>query len=397
MFHPLYAFIGLRYSRANQASSFVAFINFFSVAGITLGIMALIVVLSVMNGFEGQLKQRILGIMPHVVAQSEQQNIDAQTIDGVIGTMPYLEAEGVIQTPTELRGVAVQGVQPESMQQLSIVSQQLLVGSFENLSAKSFRIIIGRALASQLNIRPGDPLRLLVAGASVYTPFGQVPSQRIVEVAGIFEVGSELDDKTIYMHVDDLQRLLRQRGDIESTRLFLNDAFRFQPIVDQLTALDIASDTWRARQGPLFDAVKMEKNMMFLLLLLVIAVAAFNIISALVLIVNEKQGDIAILMSLGMHKRAVMKIFLFNGIFNGLKGALLGSVLGVLLVWQLNPLLSLLGVSTGYSATGGLPIDMRAEQVIAVTGFSIVLCILATLYPALRALRTEPARALQYE
>lgn len=397
MFHPVFAFIGLRYSRASQASSFVAFINFFSVTGITLGIMALIIVLSVMNGFEGQLKQRVLGIMPHLTVATTNDQLDFADQPQVIGIMPYLEAEGVIQTPTELRGVAIQGVIPEQMDQLSIVAENLVVGNFESISPKSFRIIVGQALAAQLNIRPGDPLRLLVAGASVYTPFGQVPSQRLVEVAGIFNVGSELDDKTIYMNTADLQRLLRQRGDVDNTRIFLNDAFEYEAIAQNLAGQGLEVETWRARQGPLFDAVKMEKNMMFLLLLLVIAVAAFNIVSALVMIVNEKQGDIAILMSLGMPKHSVMKIFLFNGVANGLKGAILGTVLGVLIVWQLNAILGLFNVNTGYTMAGGLPVDMRVEQVLAVTLFSLLLCILSTIYPALKALRVQPARALQYE
>lgn len=397
MFHPAFAFIGFRYSRASKANSFVAFINFFSVAGITLGIMALIIVLSVMNGFEGQLKQRILGIMPHITVDASAEQTQQIVLPDVQGYMPYIEAEGVIQTPTALRGVGVQGVEPDTMRQLSIVSKHMMTGTFDNLTPRSFRVIIGRALASQLNIRIGEPLRLLVADASVYTPFGRVPSQRIVEVAGVFDVGSELDDKTLYLHVEDLQRLLRRKGEVDSTRLFLNDAFEFQATAASLEQSGLDYDTWRARQGPLFDAVKMEKNMMMLLLLLVIAVAAFNIISALVMVVNEKQGDIAILMSLGMHNAAVMKIFLFNGVFNGVKGALLGTVLGVIAVWQLNPLLNLLGVNPGYTITGGLPIDLRLEQVAMVAVFSLVLCILSTLYPAYRALRVKPARALQYE
>ncbi|WP_100658281.1 lipoprotein-releasing ABC transporter permease subunit [Alteromonas flava] len=397
MFHPVFAFIGLRYSKAKQSSSFVAFINFFSVAGITLGIMALIVVLSVMNGFEGQLKQRILGVMPHVVAQAPATQITQLALPEVTGAMPYTEAEGVLQTPNALRGVMIQGVDPVKMAQYSIIDDNLLVGQLSDLTPGSYHIIIGRALASQLGIRPGEPLRLLLAGASVYTPFGRVPSQRLVEVVGVFDMGSELDDKTLYMHVNDLQRLKRETGPVATSRLFLHDAFAYQATADVLARESIGYDTWRARQGPLFDAVKMEKNMMFLLLLLVIAVAAFNIISALVMVVNEKQGDIAILMTLGMRRTSVMTIFLFNGMLNGLKGAALGTLLGVLLVLGLNPMFAALGVSTGYSLSGGLPIDLRFEQVIGVAAFALLLCVLSTLYPAFKALSVEPARALQYE
>lgn len=397
MFQPLYAFIGYRYTRASQASSFVAFINFFSVAGITLGIMSLVIVVSVMNGFEGQLKQRILGIMPHITVAATMDEVAIETLTDVKLAMPFKEAEGVLQTRTELRGVAIQGIAPDIMAKGSIVSEKMLVGQFSDLSDRSFNVIIGRALSLKLNVRPGDRLRLLVAGASVYTPFGRLPSQRLVTVSGIFDVGSALDDKTIFMDVRDLQRLLRIKSDQTDTRLVLNDAFQYQLTASQLAASGMDFTTWRERQGPLFDAVKMEKNMLFLLLVLVIAVAAFNIISALVMVVNEKQSDIAILMTLGMHRQKIMQIFLFNGLFNGLKGAVIGTSLGVLVVWQLNNILNLLGISPGFTETGGLPVEMRLEQVAGVGLFAILLCFLATLYPAYKALNIQPARALQYE
>lgn len=397
MFLPLYAFIGYRYTRASQASSFVAFINFFSVAGITLGMMSLIIVLSVMNGFEAQLKQRVLGIMPHITVDASIDNIPLQKLVDVKVAMPFKEAEGVLQTRAELRGVAIQGVDPNIMQEHSIVSDKMLVGQFGDLADRSFNLIIGRALASQLNVRPGDQVRLLVAGASVYTPLGRIPSQRIVNIAGIFDLGSALDDKTVFMAVTDLQRLLRTKVSETDTRLVLNDAFKYQQTAQQLVADNLQFTTWRERQGPLFDAVKMEKNMLFLLLVLVIAVAAFNIISALVMVVNEKQSDIAILMTLGMQRHRIMQIFLFNGLFNGFKGAVIGTVLGVLTVWQLNSILSLLNIAPGFTETGGLPIDMRLEQIVGVALFAMLLCFLATLYPAYKALNIQPARALQYE
>lgn len=397
MFLPLYAFIGYRYTRASQASSFVAFINFFSVAGITLGIMSLVIVLSVMNGFEGQLKQRILGIMPHITVIAPIDTVPLEQLTDIQIAMPFKEAEGVLQTRSELRGVGIQGVAPDLMDEHSIVSDNMLTGQFSDLTDRSFNVIIGRALAMKLNVRPGDQVRLLVAGASVYTPFGRLPSQRIVNISGVFDVGSALDDKTVYMAVSDLTRLLRIKASEADTRLVLNDAFQYQLTAQQLAANGFEFATWRERQGPLFDAVKMEKNMLFLLLVLVIAVAAFNIISALVMVVNEKQSDIAILMTLGMARHTIMQIFLFNGIFNGIKGAVIGTVLGVVVVWQLNNILGLLGISPGFTETGGLPVDMRMEQVLGVALFAILLCFLATLYPAYKALNIQPARALQYE
>ncbi|MBT0587262.1 lipoprotein-releasing ABC transporter permease subunit [Alteromonas oceanisediminis] len=397
MFQPLFASIGLRYTRASQSSSFVSFINFFSVAGITLGIMALIVVLSVMNGFEGQLKQRVLGIVPHITVSApiaETRRVDHPAI---VTRSAYLQAEGVLQTPQALHGVMMQGVVPEDMTQFSIVAAKMVAGRFSDLTEGSYRIIIGQALATTLNLRPGDRVRLLVAGATLYTPMGRVPSQRVAEVAGIYAVGSALDDKAIYLHVNDLQRLMRQRAEQQHTRVFLTDPFDYQQVADTFEQQEFSFTTWRSQQGPLFDAVKMEKNMMFLLLVLVIAVAAFNIVSALVMVVNEKQSDIAILKTLGMRKRSVMAIFLFNGVFNGFKGAILGTLLGLVVVWQLNPLLHAVGINMGYSDSGGLPIELELYQVVAVAVFAMLLCFLATLYPAYRALSTQPARALQYE
>ena len=397
MFQPVSAFLALRYSTANKQNSFVSFINFFSVAGIALGLMALIIVLSVMNGFEQQLKQRILGLVPHVVVHEDPQNLPALS-GAVKQTMPFIETEGVIQARNGLRGVQIQGVVPQQMAG-SIVAENMLSGSMDVLDAGAFRVVIGRALAVQLDIRPGDRLRLMVAGASVYTPLGRMPSQRIVEVAGVYGVGSQMDDKIIFMALNDLMRLLRKPQDAETdTRLFLNDAFQYQIVLDELNRLDLASDNWRERQGPLFDAVKMEKNMMFMMLLLIIAVAAFNIVSALVMVVTEKQGDIAILQTQGMEPGQIRSVFLLNGLFNGVKGAIIGLILGIIVTYQLNNILALLNIQLALSADGqGIPVDLRWHQVIWVTIFSMLLCLLASVYPAIRAMKVQPANALQNE
>ncbi|QJR79506.1 lipoprotein-releasing ABC transporter permease subunit [Alteromonas pelagimontana] len=397
MFHPISAFIALRYSTAGKHNSFVSFINFFSVAGIALGLMALIVVLSVMNGFEDQLKQRILGIVPHIVVLADADDIpELATLPGVTKTMAYTETEGVVQAKTGLRGVQIQGIEPEKMEQ-SIVARHLSIGRFTDLKSGDFRVIVGRALALQLDIHPGDTLRLLITGASVYTPFGRLPSQRLVTVSGIYNVGSQMDDKVLFMHLDDLTRLLRQAPDSAvHTRLFLADAFDYQLTLDALPLSEQQVENWRERQGPLFDAVKMEKNMMFMMLLLIIAVAAFNIVSALVMVVTEKQGDIAILQTQGMNGRKIMSIFILNGLFNGLKGAGIGLVLGVVVASQLNLLLSIMELPLALSADGqGVPVDLRWTQVLGVTFFSLLLCVVASLYPASRAMRVNPATALQ--
>jgi len=405
--HSLPAFIAYRYAKSHGASqtSFVAFINRFSVAGIALGLMALIIVVSVMNGLEGQLKQRILGVVPHIETQriDTEQLSDVEALEGVITTMTYREAEAVVQSRSDLRGVQVHGVLPSVMTENTMVADNVEQGRFSDLSAGSYYAIVGRALAIQLDARIGDRLRVMVTGASTYTPFGRMPSQRLVTVAGIFDMGSQVDDKVIYMHIDDVNRLLRDpKGNEVSTRLFLSDAFDYQAVVYELKSLLSREDddisTWRERQGPLFDAVKMEKNMMMLMLLLIIAVAAFNIVSALVMVVSEKQGDIAVLQTQGMLPSAIMWVFIFNGLFNGIKGAGVGLVSGVLVTLVINDLLSILGVPIALAADGsGLPIDMQAGQIISITLLSLVLCVLASVYPARKAMKIQPSQALQNE
>jgi lipoprotein-releasing system permease protein len=407
MFYPLSAFIAYRYAKSNKASqtSFVSFINRFSVAGIALGLMALIIVVSVMNGLEGQLKQRILGIVPHIEItktpiisenpsrtsnQNEVTETPTQTaektqtvtlkeisktpIEGVVATMAYREAEAVVQSRSDLRGVQVHGVQPEVMIEHTLVASHMEQGRFSDLTEGSFAAIIGRSLAIKLEARVGDRLRVMVAGASVYTPFGRMPSQRLVTVVGVFDMGSQMDDKVMYMNLKDVNRLMRDpKGSEQSLRLFLNDAFNYQAVVSALTDRVGVSvnnmKTWRERQGPLFDAVKMEKNMMTLMLLLIIAVAAFNIVSALVMVVTEKQGDIAVLQTQGMLPSSVMWIFVLNGLFNGIKGAGIGLVLGVVITLQLNNILDLIGSPLALAADGkGLPIEM--DVVFATVCFS---------------------------
>ncbi|MEO9946534.1 lipoprotein-releasing ABC transporter permease subunit [Paraglaciecola sp.] len=403
MFYPVSAFIGLRYAKASKGSHFIAFINFFSVVGIALGLMALITVLSVMNGFEGELKLRNLGITPHILvdplADPKAENIDFESIPSVLVASEFIESEGLIQSSQGLQGVIFQGVQPSVMEQSSIIAENMLVGQFSNLKQGEYGVIIGRALSLKLNLRVGEKARLLASENSYFGPFGRMYSQRVFKVAGIFSMSSALDDKVVMLHINDAARLLRgSTQHLAKTRLFLDDAFNYKEVVQVLKSNGYQSTNWRDRQGVLFDAVKMEKNMMSLMLLLIIAVAAFNIVSALVMVVSEKQGDIAILLTQGMTRSQVMWIFLFNGAYNGIKGTLIGVLLGVLTVSQINNIIVLLNIPIYFGANGqGLPIDLQWPQVVFLIGTSLVLCFLASVYPAIRAVKVEPAQALKYE
>ncbi|MGY0642972.1 MAG: lipoprotein-releasing ABC transporter permease subunit [Paraglaciecola chathamensis] len=403
MFHSVSAFIGLRYAKSSKGNHFIAFINAFSAIGIALGLMSLITVLSVMNGFEGDLKDRILGIAPHIVVdtqgESEQIISSLSQLPGVIAASDFIESEGVVQSSRSLEGVMIQGIEPQTTDAHSIIAENMMMGQINDLTPGSYGIIVGRALSTRLDLRLGEQTRILSAQGSVFGPFGQMPSQRLFTVVGIYDVGSELDSKVILMNINDSAKLMRNKvSRIAQTRLFLQDPFEYKSVVDTLSEMGLSSDDWRTRQGPLFDAVKMEKNMMALMLVLIIAVAAFNIVSALVMVVTEKKGDIAILLTQGLSRSRVMQVFLFNGLYNGIKGTLFGVAGGLLLVSQLNNLLSLFDLPI-MAATGGvgLPIEMHWHQIVLLILFSLLLCFAASIYPAYRAVKVDPASALKYE
>lgn len=401
MINVLPAFIAARYAKTLGHGSFVAFINRFSVAGITLGLMALIIVMSVMNGFEQQLKMRVLGLVPHLVItpeMSSNQDVSASIAHApeVAATMPYLSATGLLQSRSAMGGVEVQGIEPDVMAQHSIIASFIPSPGFARLQQSGFPVILGRALARRLNVDVGDSLRLVVADATVVTPLGRFPSQRLVTVAGVYDAQSQLDDRVVFMLLADVRKLLRRNASSpDALRIFLHDAFQYQRVLDQIPAPVGEVKTWRERQGPLFDAVKMEKNMMVIMLTLVVAVAAFNIVSALVMVVNEKQGDIAILMGQGMPTHHIVSIFLFNGLLNGLKGVTAGIVLGIGGALGINPLLAVLGIDLNLSPDGGLPVEIQLPQLAIVACSAVALCVLASSYPALRAMRIMPARVLQ--
>ena len=406
--------IGFRYSKSRGNNSFIALINFFSVLGLGLGVAALIVVLSVMNGLEDQLKQRILGVVPHIVIPHASlpqhisypitDSLSAAQRDTVVASMPFIERQALIQSSQGLSGVSVQGIDPKIMKMASSLNDHFVFNDLSGLQARQYHVVIGYALARKLNVQVGDTLRIILPSSSRFTPFGRVPAQRNVTISGVFSLQSVEDNQTLFMHIEDLHRLARikYRPNVlhssDSTRWFINDPFTYGLISTTLNQLGISHTSWREKQGPLFDAVKMEKNMMALMLLLVIAVAAFNIISALVMVVIEKTSDIAILRTQGLTARQVMQIFMFNGLFNGIKGTGIGMILGLALVFSLNPILLMLNVPIALSGDGTpVPILLKVVHVALIVGISLSLCVLATIPPALTALRLLPAQSLKYE
>ncbi|MGR5146354.1 lipoprotein-releasing ABC transporter permease subunit LolC [Photobacterium alginatilyticum] len=402
MFHPVSFFIGLRYLRGRSGDRFSRFVSYMSTAGITIGVLALVTVLSVMNGFEQQLKERILGVMPQAlvsqpdgkVAWESEPPASLTGLPHVGMVTPLTRSETVLQSASSLSAGTLLGVDPDAFEPVGYYVTQ---GDVSNLVPGSYRIILGQSLAGQLGVDVGDKVRLMVTSASQYTPLGRIPSQRNFVVEGMFNTGSDVDKQLILTNIVDAGKLLRYKpGEISGWRLFVDDPF----VVTELAQLPLENgwvwSDWREQRGELFQAVKMEKNMMGLMLGLIIGVAAFNIISALIMVVMEKQAEVAILKTQGMTSRQILMVFIVQGASSGVIGAVSGGLLGTLLALNLNSVLSVLGVKL-LMVGGSLPVVVEPAQIFLVIVGAIVLSLLATVFPSYRAASVRPAEALRYE
>ncbi|MCE2593297.1 lipoprotein-releasing ABC transporter permease subunit [Motilimonas cestriensis] len=405
MFYPLSLFIGLRYTKAKRSNGFVSFVSLFSTGGILLGVMSLILVLSVMNGFEEKQKKRVLGAIPHVVITNQAQMLpDWQSVMGDIGDIANVEgvsamvnAEAMVQTPKQLRAVEIQGIFPEEWAPATL-KQAINLGRLDNLTPGSYKVLIGSELAKELDIGLNDKMRIISTRGSVFTPLGRIPSQRNFVVAGIFTLGSEADANQIFLHGVDAARLMRlPKGAVTGIRFFLDDPFHIQGFEQLNLPQDLYVYDWRTSHGQFFQAIKMEKNMIGMLLCLIVAVAAFNILSSSVMLVTDKEGEVAILKTLGMSNSNIIAVFMVQGAWSGVLGALFGAVIGILLALYINPLLAFLGFDL-YAAVGGqLPVLFNAWQIVHIILGAMLLSFAATFYPAWRAARVKPAEALRYE
>ncbi|EAR54018.1 putative ABC transporter integral membrane subunit [Photobacterium sp. SKA34] len=402
MFHPVSFFIGLRYLRGRSGDRFSRFVSYMSTAGITIGVMALITVMSVMNGFEDQLKGRILGVLPQAVVSSADGRVPlSEDAPEALKQLPHVtdvtaitRGEAIIQSANSIAAGKMIGIEPN---QYDPISRHMMVGRLSDLTPGSFKVVIGQTLAVELGVQLGEKIRLMVTSASQFTPIGRMPSQRKFEVSGIYDTGSDIDKQLVYTNISDAGRLLRYKQDqMTGWRLYLDDPF----VVPELAKLKLPNgwtwSDWREQRGELFQAVKMEKNMMGLMLCLIIGVAAFNIISALVMVVMEKQSEVAILKTQGMTHRQVLTIFIVQGASSGVIGALLGGLSGALVAHYLNTILSVLGVDLA-SIGGTLPTVIEPMQITFVILGAISLSLLATVFPSYRAAAVRPAEALRYE
>lgn len=384
--------IALRYWRAKSGDRFGRLVTNLASVGIVLGVMALVIVLSVMNGLENMQKRNVLSGLPHAVIapiDKNWQKTDRLPLPEFVShTTPISRANVVIQS--------LQGIHSGQLMGVEAASDDPLLRNIhiENtLPAGEFNVVIGSRLAQRLGLNIGDKLRLMITENSQYTPFGRVPVQRLFTVSDIYFSNSEASEFTLFAHLSDVGRLLRlNEGESQGVRLFLNDPFQVPELSQYFPADTWKINDWREQKGEFFQAVRMEKNMMGLLISLIIVVAISNIVTSLSLMVIDKQGEIAILQTQGLTPTQVQQIFITQGMIVGVLGAVLGAALGVILTTYLSDLLL-------FIAPNGviLPTEIDYPQVVAILLGSITLSLLCTLYPAYRAAKVEPAEALRYE
>jgi lipoprotein-releasing system permease protein len=415
MYRPLAAFIGLRYLRAKRSNHFISFISLISMLGIALGVTTLITVISVMNGFEKELRTRILGAIAHATIQPVGGSIadwhalveQAETNPAVLGAAPYIE-EGVWLQGNESSGAILRGIDPEFEARVSEVQEKMIAGQLRDLRPGEYGIILGISLASKLRVGPGDKVTMIAPRLKA-TPVGASPLMRRFMVVGAFEFGEyENDSALALVHIADAGRLLRLPPDtVGGIRLKLDDMDQSWRVAREISS-DLPGDyfvrDWTQERGNLFQAVRTEKTVMWVILSLIIAVAAFNIISMLVMVVTDKQSDIAILKTMGARPGTILRIFVIQGSLIGVIGTALGVVGGILLALNIHLVVPFLEQFFGFSLFPSdiyyiteLPSELRTADVVKFSLMTLAMSLLSTLYPSWRASKTHPAEALRYE
>lgn len=415
MFRPLALFIGLRYTRAKRRNHFISFISFSSMLGMALGITALITVLSVMSGFQKEVRERILSITPHITLHEFNGRLQdwqsalqlMQQNPQVLGATPFVQAEVMLNVGSLVSGVLLQGVMPGQERKVSELADKVVLGSLDDLQAGQFNIILGEQLAVYMGVGVGNKVTVITPQANT-TALGTTPVLKRFTVSGIFTSGMYDFDRSIALiHLADGARLFRLGEAVNGLRLQLENPMQAPRIAQEL-AQNLPSryylSDWTREHANYFRAVQIEKTAMFIILMLIVAVAAFNIVSTLVMMVNDKQADIAILRTLGATPTTIMGVFIVQGVTIGLIGTLLGLAGGISLALNVGPVVLFIEefFQTKFLAPdlyliSDLPSEVIPADVITIAIVAFSLAVLATLYPAWRAARTQPAEALRYE
>jgi lipoprotein-releasing system permease protein len=412
---PYELFVGLRYTRAKRRNRFISVISLISVIGITIGVAALIVVLSVMNGFQKELRTRILGVASHVQIAAFDGGLSdwrgvaqqASRVPDVIAAAPYINQQGLLGNQQNVQGALIRGILPQEEDKVADIGRHMKVGALGDLRPGEFGIVLGSELAHAVGASVGEKV-VLIAPQGQVTPAGILPRIKQFTLVGVFEVGMyEYDAGLALIHLEDAQKLYRMQDKVSGVRLKLTDLFLAPQVARQLMRTlraDVMVSDWTRSHANFFRAVQIEKRVMFIILTLIVAVAAFNLVSTLVMAVTEKQADIAILRTLGATPGSIMKIFVIQGLIIGVVGTLAGVSLGVLTALNVETVVPAIERVFGVQFLAkdvyyisDLPSDLHWDDVITVGSVSLVLSWLATLYPSFRASRTNPAEALRYE
>ncbi len=414
MFRPLAGFIGWRYTRSRRQDQFLSFISLVSLLGMTLGVAALIVVMSVMNGFEAELRERILALVPHGFVDAKDGRLQewqatadelAQT-PGIVAAAPYIGGSAMLANRGAVRGVQLWAIDPTREQQVSDIGRLTVAGDYFSLAHDEFSIVIGDILARHLGVLVGDSVDLILPRVTV-TPMGIFPRQKRFAVRAIFRSGSQLDSTTAFIGLADGQRLYQLGDGVTGLRVAVDDIFSAQTVLARWVkphSGQFRARDWSQTQGSLFQAVKMEKLMVGLLLFVIIAIAAFNIVSILTMMVNDKRAAIAVLRTMGARPHTVMAIFIVQGAAIGLVGVAIGAALGVPLAFNAGAIVA--GIEKLFGASlfdpqvyfiTRIPSIVVGRDVVVVCIAAWLLSLLAAIYPAWRAAQVQPAEALRYE
>ncbi len=411
MFKPVSLFVGLRYTRAQRSNHFISFIALVSILGLMLGVAVLITVLSVMNGFDRELKTRILGMVPQATVSSNQVIVDwprlvakAEQQPHVVGAAPFTQVQGMLTAQGQVAGIMISGIEPDLEKKVSIIQDHMVAGSLNSLVDGEFGIVVGKTMAENLGLQLGDKVTLVLPEATA-SPAGIVPRFKRFTVVGIFSIGAEVDSSLGYIALNDAAKLLRIPDGAQGVRMKLDDLFVARDVASNFAAElpnNFYASDWTQTQGNLFNAIQMEKAMVSLLLFLIVLVAAFNIVSSLVMVVTDKKADIAILRTLGASPKTITRIFMVQGIVIGAFGTISGAILGVGAALGISQFLGWINTAFGLHLFDAyfvnyLPSELRWQDVVLIVSVSLVLSFLATIYPARRAARIQPAEALRYE